>query len=286
MLRRDRKKQAKNDSDGTARAASWRGRSVSRAIGLGRRRVGSVVRAVAIAAVESSRQKCSGMRLRIASDLLGSSGSDDASTFIAALGAEIDHPIGGFHHIEVVLDDQHGSAAFDKFAKRREQLLNIIEVKPRCWLVKYVEDAGIFLASEMRRKFQALRFAAAQRGAGLAEAQIAEADFIEDPQLGGDFRVRREKYQRLASRHLQHLMNVFFLVQHFEDAALVARSATFFAYELDVGKKAHLHGHRAIALAGFAAAAGNIERKMAGGKSALSALGRRGEYFANRVEGF
>ena len=33
---------------------------------------------------------------------------------------------------------------------------------------------------QMRGELQALRFAAGKRGGGLAQAQIAEADFIED----------------------------------------------------------------------------------------------------------
>ena len=72
-------------------------------------------------------------------------------------------------------------------------------------------------------------------------------------------------------------MDVEAVVADLQDAALVARALALLADQLHVGQKLHLHGDGAIALAGFAAPAGNVEREMAGGVAALFGLARGGE---------
>src|SRR5262249_4538181 len=86
--------------------------------------------------------------------------------------------------------------------------------------------------------------------------------------------------------HLQNVVNAFAVIVHFEDAALVACASAFFADEFDIGEKLHFDGHSAVALAGFAAATGNIERKMAGGVAAAPGVGGIRKDFANGVKGF
>ena len=83
---------------------------------------------------------------------------------------------------------------------------------------------------------------------------------------------------------MQHFVDILVAVADFEDAALEARAAAFFADQLDVGQKLHLDGDGAVALAGFAAAAGNVERKMSGGEAAAFGFWRVGEDFADGVE--
>ena len=79
-------------------------------------------------------------------------------------------------------------------------------------------------------------------------------------------------------------MNILSAIAHFEDAAFEARAAAFFADQFDVGEKLHLDGDGAVALTGFAAAAGHVERKMSGGVTAALRVGRIGENFADGVE--
>ena len=153
-------------------------------------------------------------------------------------------------------------------------------------LIEDIEDALIFRARKMRGKFQALRFAARKRGGGLAEPEIAEADFIQDAQLGDDFGNTIEEGESLARRELQDFVNIFAAITNIEDAGFEARATAFFADKLDVGEKLHFDGDGAVALAGFAAAARNVERKMAGRESAALGVGSGGEDFANGVEGF
>ena len=77
-------------------------------------------------------------------------------------------------------------AAFEELAEGRQQLLDIVEMQAGGGLVENVEHAGIGGVNQVRGEFQALRFAAGKRGGGLAQAQIAEADFVENLELGSD----------------------------------------------------------------------------------------------------
>ena len=120
----------------------------------------------------------------------------------------------------------------------------------------------------------------------MAEPQIAQADLIEYLQLLGDLRNIGEEQQGFADGHVEHLIDVLALVENFEDAALVSRAFAFFADQFDVGEKLHLDGNGSIALADFAAAAGNIERKAAGVVAARLRFACRGENIANVIECF
>src|SRR5438067_5112696 len=58
-------------------------------------------------------------------DLLGGAGRDDMAAGIAALGAEVDDPVGGLDDFEIVLDDQHRVAGRDQRMQHFEQLLDV-----------------------------------------------------------------------------------------------------------------------------------------------------------------
>ena len=61
---------------------------------------------------------------------------------LAALGAEVDHPVGGLDHVEVVLDDDDGVALLDQAVEHLEQLLDVREVQAGRRLVEDVERAA------------------------------------------------------------------------------------------------------------------------------------------------
>src|SRR5262249_34004325 len=83
----------------------------------------------------------------------------------------------------------------------------------------------------------------------------------------------------------QHLVDVLAVVVNLEDLGLIAHALAFLADELDVGEELHLNGDGAVALADFAAAAGDVEREVTRGVTAPLTLGLRGKDFADRVEG-
>ena len=185
-----------------------------------------------------------------------------------------------------MLDDQQRGAALQQFAERAEELGDVIEMQTGGRLVKNIENAFVVGAAEMRGKLQALGFAAGERRRGLPEAQVAEANFIQDTEFGNNLGNIDEKRQRFAHRQLQDFVNIFPVIADFQNTAFEAGAAAFFADEFDVGEKLHLDRDGAVALASFAAASRHVERKMAGSVTAAFCIGRVGKNFANRVKGF
>src|SRR5215469_15435901 len=135
---------------------------------------GMIPMVAAISRIQHARQKFSRMRLRIPRHLLGRSSRDHPPSFLTTLGPQVDQPVRRLDHVQIVLDDQHGRSAVEQLTKRREQLLDVVEVQACRRLVEYVKNPGVFLSREMRRQLQALRFAAGKRRPRLAEAQIPE----------------------------------------------------------------------------------------------------------------
>src|SRR6185295_1047100 len=93
-----------------------------------------------------------------------------------ALGPEVDYPVGGLDHVEVVLDDQHRVAGVAQAVQDVQQHLDVVEVQAGGGLVEDVERAAGVALGELERKLDALRFAAREGGCRLPEPHVAEAD--------------------------------------------------------------------------------------------------------------
>ena len=61
------------------------------------------------------------------------------------------------------------------------------------------------------------------------------------------------------------------VIANLQHLRLVARAFALLADQFDVRQELHLDRHCAVALAGFAAPAGNVERKVSGAEAALLA---------------
>ena len=77
-------------------------------------------------------------------------------------------------------------------------------------------------------------------------------------------------------------MNVETFVADIENGALEARAFAIVADEFDIGQELHFDGDGAIALTGFAAAAGDVEGKVPGGVAAFFGIAGGGEDAADR----
>ena len=98
-------------------------------------------------------------------------------------------------------------------------------------------------------------------------------------------RHRLEEFQRLLDRHVEHVGDGFAAEQHFQRFAVVALALADVAGDVDVGQKVHLDLDDAVALAGLAAAALDVEREAAGLVAARLGFRQAGEPFADRREG-
>ena len=76
------------------------------------------------------------MRAGNLGDVFGSAGRDDGAAALAAIGSEVDHPVGGLDHVEIVLDDHQAAAVLDQALEGREQLRDVVEVEAGGGLVE------------------------------------------------------------------------------------------------------------------------------------------------------
>src|SRR5262249_21442786 len=84
----------------------------------------------------------------------------DVAPVLSTFGAEIDHPIGCLHHVEMVLDDEDRIARVDETVEHREELLDVVEVEAGRRLVEDVQHVAGGAGSELGRDLQPLGLAA------------------------------------------------------------------------------------------------------------------------------
>ena len=127
---------------------------------------------------------------------------------------------------------------------------------------------------EFARQLHALRFAAGERGGALAKVHVAEADIDEGLQLlahGGNV---GEHGERVFNGEVENVGDGVAVEFYGEGFLVVAAPVAHFALYVDVGHEVHFDAALAVALAGFAAAAGDVEAEAAGLVAALARLGK------------
>ena len=87
-------------------------------------------------------QRPARVTLRTNGDFLGCSGGNNLPALIARVGAEVDDPIGGFHDLEVVLDDEHGMPGIHQSLEDLEQHAHIVKVQAGRRFVEEEERRG------------------------------------------------------------------------------------------------------------------------------------------------
>ena len=120
----------------------------------------------------------------------------------------------------------------------------------------------------------------------MAEAEVAEAYFVQDGEFVEQARNAGEEAQCFLHCKAQNLMYILAFVKDAEDFGLEAGAIAVFAGELDVGEELHFDGDGAVALAGFAASAGDVEGEMAGGEVELLGVRLGGKQLSYQVKGF
>ena len=97
----------------------------------------------------------------------------------AALGAQVDDPVGRLDDVEVVLDDDDRVALVDEAVQHLSSLSDVLEVQPGRRLVEHVDGAAVRPPLQLGGELHALRLAAGQGRRALAEPHVAEADVDE-----------------------------------------------------------------------------------------------------------
>ena len=122
------------------------------------------------------REKTPCYRLRIAHEIGGGACRDHLPPQFARSGAEVDYMRGSAYGVFVVFDHHQRVAARFEFLQRVEEYLIVARMQADGRLVEYVAHAAQ-IGAELRRKTDALRFTARERGRGAVECEVREADF-------------------------------------------------------------------------------------------------------------
>ena len=123
----------------------------------------------------------------------------------AAVGAEIEHPVGSLDDFEIMLDHDHGVAGLDQAMQHFEQLAHVLEMQAGGRLVEDVERPAGSAARQFLCELHALGFAARQGRRLLADMDIAQPDLLQGQQLLADHRHGLEEFDAFVDRQLQHV---------------------------------------------------------------------------------
>src|SRR5262249_20182297 len=91
---------------------------------------------------EKGFEKLTGVRRRNCRHVLRCSLGDDHPAAISTFWTQVDDPISGLDHVQVVLNHEHGVAAIDEAMQHVQQHAHILEVETRRGLVEDVECAA------------------------------------------------------------------------------------------------------------------------------------------------
>ena len=91
----------------------------------------------------------SGMRVRVFRHFFRRAGGHDGAAAVAALGTHVDDIVGGLDHIEVVLDDDDGIAAFRQPAENLSEFMYVCKMQAGCQLIENINCFTCAVAAEL-----------------------------------------------------------------------------------------------------------------------------------------
>ncbi len=251
-------------------------------------------------------QRRAGVRARVRHDLLGRALGHDASAAVAALGPQVDQPVAGAHHVQVVLDHHQAVAGVQELAQRAHQPGDVVEVQAGGRLVEQEQLAlarrglaagglGLRCLGQVAGELEALRLAARQRGHGLAELDVVQPDVDDGLQHAHHLAVARKQLHRLGHGEVKHVGHVqvaraqvggrLAVDAHLQHLRPVALAVAVGAAQVDVAEELHLDVLEARAAAGGAAPVAAVEAEFGRGVAALARQRRVGKQLADGVPG-
>ena len=98
---------------------------------------------------------------------------DEFTARVAALGAEVNHPVHALDHFQVVLDHDHRIAGIHQALEHLQQALHVGEMQAGGRLIQDVERAARGALGEFGGQLDALGLAAGEGGGGLTDPHVA-----------------------------------------------------------------------------------------------------------------
>ena len=115
------------------------------------------------------------MAVRVGRHVFGRALGHHLPAAVATFGAHVDDPVGGFYHVQVVLDDDDGVARIAQLVQHLEQQGDVGKVQAGGGFIQDVQRAPGIALGQFERQLHPLRFAARQRGGRLAQLQVGQA---------------------------------------------------------------------------------------------------------------
>ena len=191
-----------------------------------------------------------------------------------------------------MLDDDDAVAAVHQPVQHADEFVYVGHVQAHGGFVQHVQGVRCLLAApgdvvahfgQLGHEFDALGFATAQRGTGLAQREVAQAHVLQQLQRVGNGGHAGKKAHGLIDFHAQHVANAFAAPAHGQRFGVEARAVADLAGHFHIGQKAHGDGAYARALAAGAAALAGVEGKAPGAVAARLGLQRVGKQLAHGV---
>ena len=228
------------------------------------------------------RQSQPGCRRLVSRNFLRRALAHDETAAVAAFRPEIDDPVAGLDHVEIVLDDHNRVAAIDEAVQDFQQAANVLEVQAGGRLVENVHGASGGLLDQFAGQLDALRLAAGERGARLSQLDVVQPHVVQRLEHGANSRHVVEVLQCLLHVHVQRVCDRLALVADLKRLAPEAFSAANRACDPHIGQKVHLDAIGAVALTGFttpaaAPSGGYVETETARFVAAQLGVGQLGE---------
>src|ERR1035437_4635311 len=210
--------------------------------------------------------------------------ADDAATVFAALGAEVENPVGVTDYVQVVFDDDDRVAQVGEPVEDFEQLAHVVKVQTGGGLVEQIKCLASLALAQLASQLHALRLAAGESGRALPQMDVAQAHVHQGLQLLAHLRHVGQHGERVFDGQLQNVGDGVAEKLYGQRLLVVAAAVADFALHVDVGHEIHFDAALPIALASLAAATAHIEAEAAGLVAAFSSLGQHGEEVANGRE--
>ena len=175
-------------------------------------------------------------------------------------------------------------APFHQFVDNLQQLTHVFEMQPRRGFVKDIKGTARIAFGQFARQLDTLALAARQRGTRLSQLEIAESHLLNRTQFRIDTGDMLKKFDGHVHGHVEHVVDAFPLVFHFERLPVVTFPAARLARHVNIRQEVHFNRLYSSSLALFAASPLHIEGETSRLETACLRIGSGLEEFAYITE--
>lgn len=163
-----------------------------------------------------------------------------------------------------MFDDDDRIAAVDEHLQDVHQLMDVGRMEARRRFVEDVQGPAGAALRQFRRQLDPLGFAAGEGRRRLTQADIAQADLLQGLHLIDDARLVFKELAGIVDGHVEDVGDGLSLIFYFQGLPIITGAVADFTGHVDVGQEVHFDADDAVALAGFTAAALDVEAEAAG----------------------